>query len=291
MGRADHGRCAIPGLSGGAVGGAGDSAGGVGASTRPYESAADAWLAGADPAYRRFADALVAAAPDPLSGLRVLDIGAGTGAATRSLLAVGAQVWAVDESPAMLRTARGVVPGVALVAGDATALPFADGSFDAAVSAFCINHLDQPHLLLAEAGRVVRRGGCVLASTFEEGDDHPAKAAIDSVLARWGWQQSAWHRDFHSRTSGLTATPGRLVAIGERAGLDDVRVVAVAVDTGLTTASELVGWRLGMAEQATFLATMPPADRAALTTEAEAAIGAAPPPLIRTVLVLVARAS
>ena len=279
MGRASRGWCAIPGLSGSA-----------GSSTRPYEAAADAWLAGADPAYRRFADVLVAAAPEPLRGLRVLDIGAGTGAATRSLLAVGAEVSAVDESPAMLRNARGVVPGVALVAGDATALPFADASFHAAVSAFCINHLDQPHLLLAEAGRVVRRGGCVLASTFEEGDDHPAKAAIDSVLAQWGWQQSAWHRDFSSRTSGLTGTPDRLGAIGERAWLDDVRVAAVEVDTGLTSATELVGWRLGMAEQATFLATLSPADRTALTTEAEAVVGAAPPPLVRTMLILVARA-
>ena len=191
----------------------------------------------------------------------------------------------------MLRAARGVVSGVALVVGDATALPFADASFDAAVSGFCINHLDQPHLLLAEAGRVVRRGGCVLASTFEEGDDHPAKAAIDSVLARWGWRQSARHLDFHSRTSGLTATPGRLGAIGERAGLDHVRVVAVEVDTGLATAAELVGWRLGMAEQATFVATLPQADRAALADEAEADVGAAPPPLVRTVLILVARAS
>jgi ubiquinone/menaquinone biosynthesis C-methylase UbiE len=285
VGRTRRGRCAIPGLSRDGL-------------SRPYDAAAGAWLAGADPAYRRFADALVAASPDSLAGLRVLDIAAGTGAATVALAAAGATAYALDESPAMLRTARGAVSGLAdqipAVAADALALPFGAGVFDAAVSAFCVNHLEQPHLLLAEASRVVRPAGVVLASTFAEGDDHPAKPAVDSVLRRWGWQPSAWHTDFHQRTAGITATPDRFAGVAARAGLTDVRVMQVEVDTGLSTAAELVAWRLGMAEQATYLSTLNPADRAALTADAVnsvAALGSSPKPMSRQVLLLTARAT
>jgi SAM-dependent methyltransferase len=259
------------------------------ATARPYEAAAAAWLAGAEPAYRPFADAMVDSSPEPLRGKRVLDIGAGTGAACRSLLAAGAEPCALDESPAMLRTARSVLPGLPSVAGDATALPFADSCWDAAVSAFCINHLEHPHRLLAEAGRVVRTGGVVMASTFEEGDEHAAKAAVESVLLESGWEPSPW-QPFHRLTSGLTATPERLAAVAHAARLDDVRVLRLEVDTGLRTARELVSYRLGRAELAAYLESLDENRRVALTAAAEEAVGRDPAPLRRTILVLTARA-
>jgi ubiquinone/menaquinone biosynthesis C-methylase UbiE len=257
---------------------------------RAYDQVAAAWLAGAEPAYRRFADALVAASPEPLRDKRVLDIGAGTGAASRSLLAVGAVPCAVDESDAMLRTAREVVPGVPAVAGDALALPFADATWDAAVSAFCINHLTDPARLLAEAGRVLRRGGVVLASTFADGADHPAKAAVETVLLEAGWEPSPWHQKFRCCTSGLTSTPARMESVAAAAGLEDVRVVSVLVDSGLRTPAELVGWRLGGAELAGFLGSLDAERREAITGAAVRAVGPDPEPLHRPVLILTARA-
>lgn len=256
---------------------------------RAYDRVAAAWLAGAEPAYRRFAEALVAASPEPLRGQRVLDIGAGTGAASRSLLAAGAVPCAVDESDAMLRTAREVLPGVPAVAGDGLALPFADARWDAAVSAFCINHLTEPARLLAEAGRVVHPGGVVLASTFAEGEDHPVKDAVEAVLLEAGWEPSPWHQQFRCCTSGLTSSPARLEAVAWDSGLDDVRVVSVLVDSGLRTPVELVGWRLGMAEPASFLAGLAPERREAITAAAVRAVGTDPEPLRRPVLILTAR--
>lgn len=256
---------------------------------RPYDTVAAAWLAGAEPAYRRFAAAMVASSPDPLQGKQVLDIGAGTGATSRALLAVGALPCAFDESVAMLRTALGVLPELTTVAGDALRLPFGDGAWDAAVSGFCINHLTEPPRLLAEAGRVVRPGGVVLASTFEEGEDHPVKAAVESVLLEAGWEPSAWHQRFRCCTSGRTATPDRLAAVAKAAGLADVRVVRESVDSGLRTPAELVGWRLGMAESAHFLEALDAHRREAVTQAAIHALGPDPEPLRRPVLVLVAR--
>src|ERR1700693_860634 len=104
-----------------------------------YDGAADDWAAGPGPMYAPLARALVAAAPVPLAGRLVLDLGAGVGVAGRAALAAGARRGvAGDLSAAMLRRGDGGRP----VAADAVALPFRDGSFDLVVAAFCLNHLD-----------------------------------------------------------------------------------------------------------------------------------------------------
>ena len=90
--------------------------------------------------YAPLARALVAAAPVPLAGRLVLDLGAGTGVAGRAALAAGARrVVAADLSEGMLR--RGHARGGHPVAADAVALPFRDGRFDLVLAAFCLNHL------------------------------------------------------------------------------------------------------------------------------------------------------
>src|SRR5580700_3658967 len=86
-----------------------------------YDAAADEWADGPGPMYAPLARALVAAAPVPLAGRLVLDLGAGEGVAGRAALAAGARrVVAVDLSEAMLRRGGGGRPVVA----DAVALPF-----------------------------------------------------------------------------------------------------------------------------------------------------------------------
>ena len=72
--------------------------------TASYDAAADSWDTGPGPIYEPLAQALVAAAPVPLTGRTILDLGAGTGAASRAAIAAGArQVVAADLSLAMLR--------------------------------------------------------------------------------------------------------------------------------------------------------------------------------------------
>ena len=93
-----------------------------------YDTAAGQWAAGPGQVYERLARALAAAAPVPLAGCRVLDLGAGTGAAGRAALAAGArQLASADLSAAMLRECG---PQAHPVVADLLALPFRNQSFD-----------------------------------------------------------------------------------------------------------------------------------------------------------------
>jgi len=84
---------------------------------------------------------------------RVLDLGAGTGAANAEF--GERQVVALDPSAPMLA----LNPERRRVAGYGEALPFADGVFDAVFSAFVFRNLDSVPAALAEVHRVLRPGG------------------------------------------------------------------------------------------------------------------------------------
>jgi ubiquinone/menaquinone biosynthesis C-methylase UbiE len=92
---------------------------------------------------------------------RCLDIGCGNGRFISLLVDAGWSVVGVDLSADQLRVARGNVGRVAegLVQADAAALPFDDASFDAVVSVLVHTDIDRYDLALAEAARVLRRGG------------------------------------------------------------------------------------------------------------------------------------
>ena len=147
-----------------------------------YDAAADDWAEGPGLMYAQLARVLVAAAPVPLAGCLVLDLGAGVGVAGRAALAAGARrVVAVDLSEGMLRHGGGGRP----VAADAVALPFRDASFDLVVAAFCLNHLGSLAAGLTEARRV---GAAIAASMFAPGWTHPAKDAVDDAVRSFGYR-------------------------------------------------------------------------------------------------------
>lgn len=259
--------------------------GAPGSPVQAYDRGADAWGAHVDPAYRRFAAALLELAPPSWVGATVVDVAAGSGAVSAALHARGARPVAVEGASRMLRAARVAVPGLPVVAGDALRLPVATASVDGAAVGFCVNHVSTPHLLLGECARVVRPGGAVLASTFARGADHPAKEVVDAVAGDYGWQPSSWYTEFrdHARHSD---TPELLRGCATRAGLTDPVVEEVVVDTGLSTPEDLVGWRLGMPELAAFSAGLDEGRRAELRRDAIVAIGPDPAPLVRRVLLL-----
>jgi SAM-dependent methyltransferase len=99
----------------------------------------------------------------PLGGL-VLDAGCGTGQLAAAIAAQGFDVFGVDLSASMVARAR--QRGLAgTYAGITTALPFADGSFDLALTVATLHHLETPERVAAtvsEMGRVVKPGGCVV---------------------------------------------------------------------------------------------------------------------------------
>jgi len=254
-----------------------------------YERSAAMWRSGPDLVYRQLARVLVDMAPFPLAGARVLDIGAGTGALSAVLHAAGASAFAVDASAGMLCGARRAVATLRAIAADARHLPLSDGSFDASFAGFVLNHLDAPYLALAEAARVTRPGGAVMAMTFSAGDDNRAKSAVDAVARRWGWEAPGWY-EVQKRWAQLTDSPAGLLYQAERAGLGPSDVSRLDVDAGLFSARQLVSWRLGHAHLAPFATQLADNERRRLISEAEASIGAEPQRLQREVLVLSSQA-
>jgi SAM-dependent methyltransferase len=95
---------------------------------------------------------------------RVLDLACGHGRHVRAL-AGRARVVGLDRSGPYLARAREGAPAAALVRGDVRALPFAAGAFDAAFSWYASLFMfedERNEACLAEAARVVRRGGRLL---------------------------------------------------------------------------------------------------------------------------------
>ena len=127
-----------------------------------WERHADWWQAqftdGADPEYAEQIDPLAA---DLLAGYhRVLDIGAGEGQLSRLAAGQGASlVVGIDPTRAQVAEAARRHGGPEYVLGQAEALPFADGSFDAAVACLVFEHIEAMDTAVAQTARILRPGG------------------------------------------------------------------------------------------------------------------------------------
>jgi SAM-dependent methyltransferase len=104
---------------------------------------------------------------------RILDAGCGNGRYSRFLLRqadADAVVTGFDYSQQMLHRARSRLHSdrVGLVAADLTRLPYADGSFEAIVCGWVLEHLPDPRPGLRELARVLRPGGKLLLLATED---------------------------------------------------------------------------------------------------------------------------
>ena len=105
--------------------------------------------------------------PWGLSGLElgedVLEIGPGLGATTRLLARGDHRLTALELDPSYCeRLRRELGPGISIVQGDATELPFESGRFSAVVCFTMLHHIADRGLqdrVFAEASRVLRSGG------------------------------------------------------------------------------------------------------------------------------------
>lgn len=114
---------------------------------------------------RRWRTAVLRAV-DPRPGDRVLDLAAGTGTSSVPFAERGALVVPCDFSVGMLRVGKQARPSLPFTAGDATRLPFADDSFDAATISFGLRNVVDPDAGLREIRRVVRPGGRLVVCEF-----------------------------------------------------------------------------------------------------------------------------
>jgi ubiquinone/menaquinone biosynthesis C-methylase UbiE len=118
----------------------------------------------------------------------VLDVAAGTGHLARALAPSVRCVVALDATAAMLAAGkahaeRAGLRNVVFQRGDAAALPFADATFDVAVSRFAVHHFEDPAAPLAEMRRCLRPGGRLAIADIVAADD-PAAAALQNRLER-----------------------------------------------------------------------------------------------------------
>ncbi len=113
-------------------------------------------------------------------GMRVLDLGSGTG--YPALLAadiVGSEgtVVGIDLAESMLvvatRKARARMKHVTFRTGDVASLPFEEASFDAVISRFCLMFLPEIPKAAAEMSRVLKPGGYVAAAVWASPDKNP----------------------------------------------------------------------------------------------------------------------
>lgn len=251
-----------------------------------YEAAASAWAVGASIVYDRLAEALVAELPLIDRG-PVLDLCAGTGAASAALVRRGVPLIAVDFAVAMLAVDRDTRPPA--VAADGFVLPFRPHVFAAVVAAFGVNHAADPVAFLSETKRVTSAGGLVGTSTFATGWAHPAKSAVDDVLGTFGFRAPDWHRQLKRDVEPATASVGALVAIAERAGLHDARATLIEVVPDVT-AEEIVGWRFSMASHVDFVSALSTEARRRATKAAIAEVRERWEPFVVPMLVMSARA-
>ena len=161
------------------------------------------------------------------SGMRVLDLGSGTGyPALLGAQTVGSSgsVIGLDLAEQMLAVARRKATALGLGnvtfrTGDVTALPFEANSFDAVTSRFCLMFLPEIPKAAGEIARVLRPGGWVAAAAWSSPDKNPSiglsMEAIKSVVELPPPDPTA---------PGIfrLAKPGDLAGMLQQAGLIDV---------------------------------------------------------------------
>ncbi len=156
-----------------------------------------------------YAPAGVRWALEDAPGPRVLDLGAGTGKLTAGLVALGAEVIAVEPDPAMLAELRRAVPTVPALLGSAEALPLRDASVDAVVAGNALHWFDMDDAG-PEIARVLAPRG-ILAGLWNVVDDRvgwvgdlalvSGSAAVGPRDTLSGWRAAT--EDAHLPTSGL----------------------------------------------------------------------------------------
>ena len=139
------------------------------------------------------------------AGQRVLDIGCGSGNTALAAARRRAIVSAIDPVPLLIEHGkrRAAVEQLEIewLEGPAESLPFADGSFDVALSTFGLIFSTKPNESIAEAARVLNSGGKLVLTSWEAGGlNDQLFACCEEILAgdemlavarKWGRPEEA----------------------------------------------------------------------------------------------------
>jgi ubiquinone/menaquinone biosynthesis C-methylase UbiE len=202
-------------------------------------------------------------------GQHVLDVGCGSGAATRALakrVAPAGRVTGVDPSGALLKITRELVDKeglgkfVELQEGDCRQLPFPDVSFDAVLAATALSHIPDPRRALGEMFRVTRPGGRL--GVFDVDGDltlfaHPDRGLTRRIIASYsdeGWVNGWFMRSLPGILAELGIVDVKtkafmpLEAGGYYANRAE-RSAEAAAKAGAITNDEMSGWLKTLREE------------------------------------------
>jgi demethylmenaquinone methyltransferase/2-methoxy-6-polyprenyl-1,4-benzoquinol methylase len=165
---------------------------------------------------------------------RVLDVATGTGdlAIDIASMHAGATVVGLDPSQQMLAIGAAKVARkkladrIALVAGDAQALPHASCEFDAATIAFGIRNVPDRPRALRELARVVRPGGRI--AVLELGEPRRGLLGWFARVRLGALLSGAREYAYLQRSIAAFPPPKEFVAVMQQAGLHVVEVVPLA---------------------------------------------------------------
>lgn len=183
-------------------------------------------------------------------GVRLLDLGCGTGLLLQLAGERGAAVTGLDVSPALLAVAAERLPDVDLHVADLQSPPFPDASFDVVTAVNALQFAADPRVAIAEASRVLRPGGRLGIGLFAE-PERAESTAIHLAMAALSPAREAEHAPYalseghNLRTAleaaGLTPTDsGEVVCVWAYAGVEDA-VRGLMGSGGGTRAVEEVG--------------------------------------------------
>ncbi|MGH3255354.1 MAG: methyltransferase domain-containing protein [Streptosporangiaceae bacterium] len=144
---------------------------------------------------------------------RLLDVGCGSGLALELAAGCGAVPSGLDISPGLLGVARARLPQADLREGDMESLPFGDAVFDAVVGVNAFQFAGDPRRALAEAARVARPGGRVVASLFAAPERSQGTVVHEAMSALVPPEQIGDHAPY------ALSAPGNLEAALADAGL------------------------------------------------------------------------
>lgn len=195
-------------------------------------------------------------------GERVLEVGCGSGAVTRTLaqrVSPDGQVVGVDASAALLKIARGLADDVGLgqvidfKEGDCRALSFPDSSFDAVLAVTTLSHVPNVERALAEMVRVVRPGGRVAVFDID-GDSflisHPDRERTRRIAAAFcdhglvnGWLMRSLAGVLRQLGVGNVRTQGFMpLDTGGYYARAAVSAADIAFEAGVITSDERADW-------------------------------------------------